>query len=134
MHLPTKFAVAATTALFMSGCAAITPELPAPPASVDQTVEMGLTSFMPETIRITQGQTVQWRNTSVNEHTVTADPALVANPANVELPPGAETFHSGGLEPGATWQKTFSVPGTYRYVCLPHEQLGMTGTIVVEPQ
>jgi plastocyanin len=27
---------------------------------------------------------------------------------------------------------TFTTPGRYRYVCLPHELVGMTGEIIVE--
>ncbi len=90
-------------------------------------------SFEPETIRITQGQTVQWRNTSRFTHTVTADPELAADPANVQLPEGAETFDSGDIAAGEVWRRTFTTPGTYRYVCLPHEQQGMRGTVIVEP-
>jgi plastocyanin len=32
---------------------------------------------------------------------------------------------------GEEFKVTFAVPGTYRYVCLPHESHGMTGTVVV---
>lgn len=137
MQFPTRLAAVAamTSALVLSGCAAVQPDRiePAAPA-VDQTVEMVGFSFVPETIRIAPGQTVQWRNTSASGHTVTADPALAEDPANVALPQSAQAFHSGPIAPGETWQKTFEVAGTYRYVCLPHERLGMTGTVVVEPQ
>ena len=40
------------------------------------------------TIRIRAGDTVQWRNVSMIDHTVTADKSLAANPANVILPAG----------------------------------------------
>jgi plastocyanin len=63
------------------------------------------------------------------------------------LPDGAEFFASGGasseqdarddlsgglLTEGETFSVTFSEPGTYEYFCIPHEQVGMTGTIIVE--
>nr|MDP8994571.1 plastocyanin/azurin family copper-binding protein [Pseudomonadota bacterium] len=61
------------------------------------------------------------------------DPGLAADPANVQLPEGAETIHSGEIEAGRVWQRTFTVPGTYRYVCLPHERQGMIATVIVDP-
>jgi plastocyanin len=62
------------------------------------------------------------------------------------LPEGGDYFASGGfsseeeardeigdglMKEGDTFEVTFEVPGTYRYVCLPHESEGMTGTVVV---
>ena len=32
------------------------------------------------------------------------------------------------------WALTFNTPGTYQYVCLLHEDLGMKGTINVQPR
>jgi len=49
-----------------------------------------------------------------------------------------EYFNSGLIGPftpfGLSWGLTFSQPGTYEYVCLVHEQLGMKGTITVQPR
>ena len=36
------------------------------------------------------------------------------------------------MPPGGTFDYTFTVPGTYRYFYVPHEALGMIGTIVVK--
>lgn len=125
---------AIAAALALSGCGLTGPahNQPPPPPQVDATATMGMTSFNPPSIRIRSGQTVQWRNTSIVTHTVTADASLAANPANVALPQGAQAFHSGKIEAGQVWSHTFTVPGTYRYVCLPHEQQGMMGTVVVQ--
>lgn len=87
--------------------------------------------FTPPSITVGLGDTVEFQNISTGTHTVTADPALAANPANVELPAGAAPFDSGRLTPGKTFAHTFDVEGTYRYVCLPHEKFGMKGTVVV---
>jgi plastocyanin len=65
-------------------------------------------------------------------HTVTADATLPRDPSLVELPDGAEPFNSGNIAENGEWSKTFDVPGRYRYLCLPHELVGMTGEIVVE--
>ena len=126
-------AVLAAGALAIAGCGLTGPaHMDAPPPAVDETVTMGLTSFNPKTIRIRAGQIVQWRNTSLITHTVTADRSLAADPDHVILPQGAEPFHSGDIKAGQVWQRRFPVAGTYRYVCLPHEKKGMIGTIVVE--
>ena len=38
-----------------------------------------------------------------------------------------------GAAPGAVWSHIFTTPGTYRYVCKPHERMGMMATVVVTP-
>jgi len=88
--------------------------------------------FVPAEIRVKVGDTVEWRNIQSYAHTVTADPRRVARKANIELPDGVQPFDSGRLGAGATFRYTFTSPGIYRYVCLPHEKAGMLGTVVVE--
>lgn len=88
--------------------------------------------FDPSEVRIQEGQTVTWRNSSELVHTVTADPELAADESSVALPNGADTFDSGNLQPGETFSHTFTVPGTYKYFCIPHELQGMIATVVVE--
>lgn len=129
----TAVVTALASGLCLSGCGITGPaHTQPPPPAVAATVTMGMTSFSPAAIRIRAGQTVQWRNTSLMTHTVTANPALAANPANVRLPQGAAPFHSGKIAAGQVWAHTFATPGTYRYVCLPHERQGMAGTVVVD--
>lgn len=96
-------------------------------------VEIEGIQFLPETVTIRAGETIEWRNGSKLGHTVTADPEKAANPDHVQLPEGAATFDSGDLAPGETYRRTFDVPGTYQYFCIPHEAAGMVGTIVVKP-
>jgi len=36
------------------------------------------------------------------------------------------------LETSDTFSHTFDVPGTYSYVCIPHETSSMVGTVIVE--
>jgi plastocyanin len=91
-------------------------------------------AFAPDAVTILDGETIEWRNRSLFTHTVTADPALAADPADVELPPDAASFDSGEVAAGQTYRRTCTVPGTYRYVCRPHEGQGMMGTIVVRPR
>ena len=89
--------------------------------------------FAPDTVVIRAGSAVRWTNASVLPHTVTADPAKAARAGNVQLPAGAKTFDSGDMPQGAVFVHTFTVPGTYRYVCIPHELAAMVGVVVVQP-
>ena len=89
--------------------------------------------FEPATIKVKAGQTVMWKNSSSEVHTVTADPGVAVNAKDVELPKGAKQFDSGYLNPGKTYEQTFRTPGTYRYVCTLHEAQHMIGQIIVMP-
>lgn len=96
-------------------------------------------SFEPVMLTIPAGETVSFVSESDDAHTVTA--------YEDGIPENASYFASGGFEsegksrddvaggllsPGENFEVTFDVPGTYRYFCIPHEDLGMTGRIVVE--
>jgi len=89
--------------------------------------------FDPPTLTVPKGAKVTWQNKGQVAHTVTDDPAKVADKSHVSLPEGAQPFDSGPISAGASWSQTFKTPGTYHYVCLPHEAAGMAGTIVVTP-
>ena len=87
--------------------------------------------FVPTEITIKAGDTVEWRNIGAIPHTVTADPRRAPGSRNIELPDGAEAFDSGWVMRGQSFRYTFSEPGVYRYVCLPHERARMLGTVTV---
>ena len=90
-------------------------------------------AYEPATLTINAGETVEWKNDSLLIHTVTADPKLAKAADSVSLPPGAKPFNSGDILPGGSFHYTFTKPGTYRYFCIPHEMMGMIGTVVVNP-
>jgi plastocyanin len=105
-------------------------------APADTAAIVHISSFLkfgPGEVTIPVGGTVEWRNSSIETHTVTDDPAGAKNPADAELPPGAQAFDSGPLKPGQAYRHTFGSPGRYRYFCGPHEMRGMVATIVVVP-
>jgi plastocyanin len=114
-------------------CRRLHPQSPAyapKPADVAAVVEMTNTFSFPETVRIPVGGAVEWRNTSITTHTVTADPSRIHDAEQVALPAGAESFSSGEIGRGQLWRHT----PTYRYACLPHHDMfGMTGTVEVGP-
>lgn len=113
-----------------------TPDPEAAPLDSDDAVVVHMTNaltFEPKTIEIRVGQTVRWENAGALPHTVTADPGKAGNPDLVRLPEGAAPFDSGLLMDGATFSHTFTVPGEYRYFCIPHAAASMAGTVIVRP-
>jgi len=102
----------------------------------DPAVVVGMTNQMEytrDTVRVQVGETVRWTNDSAVMHTVTADPEEAIKDGSVALPDGASAFNSGNMDPDQTFEHTFEVAGTYRYFCIPHEAVGMVGTVIVEP-
>ena len=81
-------------------------------------------AFNPLTLTIRTGDTVKWTNTGTNYHTTTCSGSC-----------GPATWDSGLMAPNATtpptYSYTFTVAGTYNYVCSLHAP-GMAGTIVVQ--
>jgi plastocyanin len=107
-----------------------------PSIAAAKTVEVKMTDtppkFVPETVTIHKGDTVEWINNAASLHSVTTNPAVAQDPKDVSLPAGAKPFDSGFMTPGAKWSYTFTVPGTYKYLCLPHEKDHMIGIVVVK--
>ena len=123
---------AAALAVLLAGCNTEGPAYDLPAGIYDQIVDMTTTlGFSPQTVTIKAGQVVLWRNQSLFAHTVTFDRSAAGDPNDVVIPVGAEPFASGDIPQGETFAHKFTVPGTYRYVCLKHEGQGMTGTIIV---
>ncbi|SDY18772.1 cupredoxin domain-containing protein [Halobellus clavatus] len=111
-------------------------------AANDYDVGMTAVAFNPPETTIAVGERVVWRNTSSRGHTVTAydsgipeDAAFFASGGYDSTAAARDGFMSefgGIIDSGETWSHTFEVPGTYEYFCIPHEQAGMVGTVVVE--
>lgn len=89
--------------------------------------------FVPDKVTIKVGDTVRWQSASVMVHTVTCDPAKAARPLDAALPEGAQPFDSGNIEPQGSFEHRFTVPGTYKYFCIPHEGADMLGEVIVKP-
>jgi plastocyanin len=88
--------------------------------------------FEPQEITVSVGDRVQWRNVGTVAHTVTTEPSKVSDPNGVSVPSGAEAWDSGLIGENETFSRTFDEPGTYEYICIPHEGAQMVGTVVVE--
>src|SRR5262245_50087151 len=89
-------------------------------------------TFEPARVIVHAGDTVEWKNTSSMPHTVTADARRAAEGKEVVLPPGAAPFDSRTMSPGGSYRHTFTVPGTYKYICVPHASFGMLGEVIVQ--
>lgn len=90
-------------------------------------------TFVPAALVVKVRDTVTWRNESrAMVHTATTDSTRVRDPGNVHRPPGAIAWDSGPIAPDESWSYTFEIPGEYRYCCVPHESVGMVGTVTVE--
>jgi plastocyanin len=91
-------------------------------------------TFEPARVVVHAGDTVEWQNPSGVPHTVTADARRAAEGKEVVLPPGAAPFDSGPIAPGGSYRHTFTVPGTYKYICVPHAASGMAGEVIIQPR
>jgi plastocyanin len=120
-----------------------------------------LMRFLRNTIVVRVGDTVEWTNLdpSIN-HTVTfgvepSDPrpasgnvmptsdgarqAVISSPADAVnsgflSPAPQDRANLAQSSPGITrFRVTFTSPGTFNYICAVHDQLGMTGTVIVHP-
>ncbi|MGI9148249.1 MAG: cupredoxin domain-containing protein [Chloroflexota bacterium] len=75
--------------------------------------------FSPVMIHLNPGDSLSWHNDGTEQHTITADD---------------DSFDSGVLDPGQTFERTFASPGSYPYYCTIHggpNADGMAGVIVV---
>ena len=72
-------------------------------------------AFAPASLTIPAGSTVTWTNKDEEPHTVVSSDGT--------------TFHSPGMDTGATYSFTFQNAGTFEYICSIHPM--MHGTVVV---
>jgi plastocyanin len=82
------------------------------------TVRMEDNFFDQANITVEPGTTVTWVHSGNNPHTTTSYDGL---------------WDSGMIEGGSggTFSFTFEEPGTYDYFCIPHEEMGMVGSVTV---
>ena len=95
--------------------------------------------FDPADITIEAGDTVVWENVGTVGHSVTA--------YEENIPDGADYWASGGFDNeadarsgypdqgdipgGESYQYTFETLGVHEYFCIPHEGVGMVGSVEV---
>jgi plastocyanin len=96
-------------------------------------------SFQPSMVRIKVGQSVKFVTVSGGPHNVTFDSQDIPDGAAPTLDqdmPRQQAKLTGPLvtNPDDSYTITFkgAKPGAYKFYCLPHQSLGMQGTIIVE--
>ncbi|MFZ3167372.1 MAG: TIGR03118 family protein [Candidatus Methanoperedens sp.] len=106
--------------------------------------------FAPDPLTIHTDDTIVWTQMNfMMIHTVTFPVAgqpvpefilpdfsinpVAAAPAGGSVYNGTDFFNSGILSPGQNYTLTFTKPGTYDYLCLIHDEMGMKGKIIVLP-
>jgi plastocyanin len=92
------------------------PGQPAPQPGENQ-VNIQDFAYAPESVTVSVGTTITWTNHDSVDHTVTTSS-------------GPESFDSGNISPGDTFQYTFNTAGTYEYYCTIHPY--MSGTVIVQ--
>jgi LysM repeat protein/plastocyanin len=102
-----------------SGYRAPTP-VPSGAPSGNATVSIQNMMFVPSSITVHVGTLVMWKNLDSVAHTVTS--------GTPSAPSGM--FDSGTLNPGQSFQFTFTTPGTFAYYCRIHGA-AMEGTVTV---
>jgi plastocyanin len=73
--------------------------------------------FSPQTVSVKVGDVVEWKNTGIQTHTVTFGSDQAISDAN--------------LAAGQSWEVKFTQAGSFGYVCVIHQALGMVGTVNV---
>lgn len=85
--------------------------------------------FEPHVVWVEREGSVTWKLES-GSHTTTAYAKKTDKPQRI--PDGANAWDSGTLsEQGKTFEHTFETEGIYDYFCIPHETIGMIGTVIV---
>ena len=94
--------------------------------------------FAPETLEVVAGDQIRFENDGSESHTITAYEDSLPEAASYFASGGAtseeearENVGDGLVGQGDEFSMTIDTPGTYKYFCIPHEQHGMTGTIIV---
>ena len=125
----------------LAGCTTLGRIGIAPGADDEYDIGMTRNEFVPMEYEATVGETVVWKNTSEAVHTVTAYDTAIPDDAEYfatgdfeneeDARQGWADNGGGGFDTRETYEHTFEVPGTYGYVCIPHEPGGMVGSVIV---
>jgi len=83
--------------------------------------------FVPDTVTIKAGETVEWKNNAGFPHNIVFDEDNVPDGVNADSLSKEDYLNA----PGETHSVKFEKAGTYGYYCEPHRGAGMQGKIVV---
>lgn len=113
-----------TVAILSAGCTSYSSPPSSTPAPRTTAVAAGTDAvtiqnfaFSPATLTVKTGTTVTWTNLDGATHQIASDSGTPVS------------FSSSALPTGATYQFTFTSPGTYTYHCMIHPS--MKATVIV---
>jgi plastocyanin len=86
----------------------------------------GMNMFMPSSVKLEAGSSLQWINTSNLPHNIVGV---------YKTSSGQEThLDSGSINNGESWKYTFNEEGVFEYHCTTHTEHGMKGTVIISKQ
>jgi plastocyanin len=108
-----------------------TPTAPPPPPSSPTSGSVSIQDFTyaPETLNITVGGEVTWRNNGPSVHMTVSDAGLWNSGTLAAPEGGGGSYGDGGSGSGGTFSRVFSQAGTYAYHCEIHPYI--RGSIIV---
>jgi len=86
----------------------------------------GMNMFMPGSVKLEAGSSLQWINTSNLPHNI----------VGIYKTSSGQVTHldSGFISNGESWRYTFNEEGIFEYHCTTHTEHGMKGTVVISKQ
>lgn len=86
----------------------------------------GMNMFMPSSVKLEAGSSLQWINTSNLPHNIVGI---------YKTSLGQETrVDSGFINNGESWRYTFNKEGVFEYHCTTHTEHGMKGKVIISKQ
>lgn len=86
----------------------------------------GMNMFMPSSVKLEAGSSLQWINTSNLPHNIVGI---------YKTSLGQETrVDSGFINNGESWRYTFNEEGVFEYHCTTHTEHGMKGKVIISKQ
>jgi plastocyanin len=86
----------------------------------------GMNMFMPGSVKLEAGSSLQWINTSNLPHNIVGI---------YKTSLGQETrVDSGFIKNGESWRYTFNDEGVFEYHCTTHTEHGMKGKVIISKQ
>ena len=86
----------------------------------------GMNMFMPSSVKLEAGSSLQWINTSNLPHNIVGV---------YKTSSGQEThLDSGFINNAESWKYTFNEEGVFEYHCTTHTEHGMKGTVIISKQ
>ena len=111
------------------------------PDDADHVVDMQAIAFDPAELAVSKGDTVAWKHSAGEAHSVTAYQATIPDSAAYWASGGFDSEEAatsgwedgrGAVQSGQSFVHTFETTGTHEYYCIPHEAAGMIGKVIVE--